>query len=268
MERNANVVRRMWKHAVIVVLAVAVYAGTPVAATTVVPSNSLGTVEFALKPCPLAISHPFTGGTVTYQIFGDGGGITEKFPWDSRDSKPLHLTAQLTPGVYTYAVNGRYVSGNQLVVGCQAYWYLAVLPGDTRHIRDQMLDCCGDPIPMIYIDGLVSSAVRIRAVRFDNTPGCDAPLAGLTPTPIDVERNAVGYYAKGSLQPGLNEGKVAVFGIEIQRASGESRMLRVMSDYATHDIMVPPKLARMDLTNGLLAAAFAKPSGTLLCPAY
>ena len=223
------------------------------------------TVEFALKPCPLVVAHPFSGGTLTYQIWGDGGDVTKKLSWSSGDVKPLRLTLQLAPGAYAYDVIGQRVSRNRPNVGCQAFQYFAVLPGDTRHVDDEMLDCCGDPVSALFLDGVASPSMRIRVVRFDGSPACDTPLSGLTTHPIAVEQTSIGYYARDVFVSASDKGSAAVFGIEVQRASGESRTFRVAADYPTEFISAPPKLARLDVTETVVSGAFEKPPGTLLC---
>jgi hypothetical protein len=250
----------MWKHLVTYGLIVAVCCGIPRAAVAVVPTDGLGAVELSLKPCAHALSSPFKNGTLTYQIWGDNANIEKRFPWNSRDSKPLHLAMQLPPGVYTYDVVGSSVAEKQ--PGCQAFFYFAVLPGDTRHIDVEMLDCCGDPIPRLYVAGVAPAGINVSVARFETAPSCGAPVTGLTSIPIDLERTAVGYYASDNHLSGEANARGAVFGLIVARTSGETRTIRVTADYPTEFLGAFPKLVRFDLTAAVLSAAFAD---TLYC---
>lgn len=254
---------RMCKSTALLSLAAILIAVTPTAGGAA--SDATATVTFALKPCPLAISHPFTGGDVTYQIWDGKNNVEKKLLWNSRDPKPLHLALSLKPGVYTYDVNGRYVHGSELVVGCQAYWYFAVLPGEMRQINDEMGNCCGDPIPPLYIAGIVPAGYHVSVARFDDAPSCGAPLSNFSPTEIDVERTAIGYYAKDDHLSGSARGRGAVFGVKVSNPSSQSRTLRVVADYPKQFVGGLPTLVRLDLTDTLLMAAFAEPAGNLFC---
>jgi hypothetical protein len=128
-----------------------------------------------------------------------------------------------------------------------------------------MGDCCGDPIPTLYIAGTTPIGIKVSAERFDGAVPCGAALDKLTPIPIEAEQTAIGYYAKDNYLSGSEQGRGVVFGIKVKKALGETRTIRLVADYPKEFVGAPPKLARIDLTDTLLTAAFAAPPDRLFC---
>jgi hypothetical protein len=223
--------------------------------------HNYATVDFSLKTCPLAVSHPFSHGTFTYQVFDDGPQIVKSMPWDSRATRPLHFSLRLPAGLYTYAINGRSADNS---IGCQAWYYFAVLPGDTKYINDKMYDCCADPIPALFIMGTAPTTMRISVLRFEGAPNCGDPVPAFVS--IKTEQDDVGYYAADYSLSGRPEGQNVTFGIEMQNASGQKRTVRLIGDYPKTHIQGPPSLVRLDLTTRIISNLFQQAAGTVACP--
>ncbi len=229
-------------------------------------SPSAATVEFSLA-CPVAAHRAFSNGTVTYEVWrGDVTNpslrIIKTFRWASRNPDALKWSVRLPPGVYSYEVIGQNGGGRQpLDFVCSTYQYVAALPRATRRVVDTMEEGLGDPIPRVYIYGLAPRASKISVVRFLNNVSCGASIATAAEKPIDVKRDAIGYYASDHYSEKAEAG--AVFGIYVQTAGG-ARTFRAVADYPK-EMLVPPTSVRLDLTQGMLAAALNKPTGSLLC---
>ena len=193
----------------------------------------------------------------------DGPTITKSVVWNSRDTLPLHFATHIPPGVYTYDIQGGIVAGKDLI-SCQAYYYFAALPGDSRTINDSMIDCCADPIPALFIMGIAPTTVRLSVMRYDVPLECEATLPE-TGKLIPVEQTSVGYYATDSSLTAQPTGQHVTFGIGIQRISGDKRVIRVIADYPKNIVQDKPTVVRLDLTPQLIDSQFRNAAGVLGC---
>lgn len=238
----------------------------PVDTPPLADSPSFATVEFSLT-CPVAAHRVFSDGAVSYNIWrGDVSNpdlhVVKTLRWTSRSPKALQWSVRLPSGVYSYEVVAQHGGGNRPIdFVCSSYQYVATLPGATRRVVDTMRQGLGDPVPRVYVYGVAPKAIKISVVRFLKNVSCGSALASAAERPIDLDRDAVGYYASDSYRGAVEAG--AVFGVRVQTAGG-MRTFKTIADYP-NAMLAPPTSVRFDLTPAMLSAASKMPADSMLC---
>lgn len=237
-------------------------------------SAATGKVDFAVNLCDSAKWRVFKDGTIHYSIWS---GVENDPPnwhtdrnvrWQSGDPSALHQSFTIPPGAYSYEVTATHGHDSSLVY-CSLYYYVVVLPGSERHVPGTMYEGMGDPIPLVFIYGLANPDADVAVFRYPTNPTCGSRLAGLRGVPLDVRRDAVGYYADDSYFSSWRE-HGAVFGVRVTpNGATDSMTFRVVANYPDSVVSIVPTSARLDLTQMLLDSAHHGSANTLLCqPAH
>jgi hypothetical protein len=156
--------------------------------------------------------------------------------------------------VYSYEVEAVHRAAVESTsVFCSSHLYVAALPGSTRRITESLREGLRDPIPRVYVYGMVPKAAQISVVRFDGAPGCGTRIDALPVSRLRTERDATGYYA-------------VVLGIRVTMPGHrEPRTFPLVTGYPTSVIQERPISARFDLSPTMIDAALNEPADTLLC---
>lgn len=234
-------------------------------------SSNNGTVHFSFKPCDRVGHQTFSNGLVHYSIWSNAAnwtpnwGMNQNVVWKTTEPSAMQRSYSVPPGAYSYevtAMHGR--DSDPSYVFCSQYLYVVVLPGSDRYVTETMYEGLADPIPRVFIYGLASPAFDVSVFRYRSNPECNASLSGVAGTPLDVERDKVGYYASDGYMSFPNE-KGAVFGVKVTpKGSTQSRTYRVVADYPDSIVSITPNSARFDVVPSTESSDSV--SDTLLCP--
>ena len=230
-----------------------------------------GTVRFSIKPCPRIAQAPSLEGWVTYSIWdGSAGGplnwnLEKTIAWKSDRTTAFNQSFRVPVGLYRYevaAVAGKYPRELQ----CSTYFFIAVLPNDTRIIDDEMYDGVEDPLAQMFVYGLVPAGAEVKVFRFTAKQRCGEDLSAMPRVPIDTQRSAQGYYARYGYGPeweGSRPRTLVWFAVQVTARPGEaSRTFEVSGSYPRAygaDLAL-----RYDITAKMLVRAHK--ANVLLCP--
>ena len=185
--------------------------------------------------------------------------------WKSDRTAAFNQTFRVPAGLYRYEVSA--VDGTRAhQFYCSTYFFVAVLPNDTRVIADEMYDGVRDPLAQMYIFGLAPAGAQTRVFRFTARPQCGAEIGSMQQVPIDTERSAEGYYARYGYGPeweGSRPRSLVWFAVQVVARPGDTpRTFEVGGSYPREfgtDLSL-----RYDITPEMLSGAHT--ANVLLCP--